>query len=67
MIKSRRMSWAGHVTRIGRRGIHIRYWCESQKGPLGKPRRRWMDNIRMDLEEIEWDGVDWIDVAQDRD
>jgi hypothetical protein len=34
---------------------------------LGRPRRRWMDNIKMDLREIEWDGMDWIDVAQDRD
>jgi hypothetical protein len=33
---------------------------------LGRPRRRWMDNIKMDLREIEWDGVDWIDMAQDR-
>jgi hypothetical protein len=37
------------------------------KRPLGRPRPRWVDNIRMDLREIECDGVDWIDVAQDRD
>jgi hypothetical protein len=37
------------------------------KRRLGRPRRRWMDNIKMDLREIEWDGMDWIDVAQDRD
>jgi hypothetical protein len=37
------------------------------KRPLGKPRRRWMDNIKMDLREIRWDGMDWIDLAQDRD
>jgi hypothetical protein len=37
------------------------------KRPLGRPRRRWVGNIRMDLGEIGWDGVDWIDVAQDRD
>jgi hypothetical protein len=37
------------------------------KRPLGKPRCRWVDNIRMDLREIEWDVVDWIDTAQDRD
>jgi hypothetical protein len=36
------------------------------KGPLGRPRRRWMDNIKMDLREIKWDGMDWIDLAQDR-
>jgi hypothetical protein len=37
------------------------------KRPLGGPRRRWVDNIRMDLREIGWDSVDWIDMAQDRD
>jgi hypothetical protein len=37
------------------------------KRPLGRPRRRWVDNIIMDLRELGWDGVDWIDLAQDRD
>jgi hypothetical protein len=37
------------------------------KRPRGRPRRRWVDNIKMDLREIVWDGVDWIDMAQDRD
>jgi hypothetical protein len=37
------------------------------KRPLGRPRRRWEDNIRMDLGDIEWGGMDWIDLAQDRD
>jgi hypothetical protein len=37
------------------------------KRPLGRPRRRWVDNIKMDLREIRWDGGDWIDMAQDRD
>jgi hypothetical protein len=37
------------------------------KRPLGRPRRRWVDNINMDLREIGWDGVDWIDLAQNRD
>jgi hypothetical protein len=37
------------------------------KRPLGRPRRRWVDNIKMDLTEIGWDGIDWIDLAQDRD
>jgi hypothetical protein len=37
------------------------------KRPLGRPRRRWVDNIKMDLREIGWDGMDWIDLAQDRD
>jgi hypothetical protein len=35
--------------------------------PLGRPRRRWVDNIKMDLREIGWDAMDWIDLAQDRD
>jgi hypothetical protein len=38
-----------------------------EKSPLGRPRRRWVDNIKMDLREIGRDGVDWIDTAQDRD
>jgi hypothetical protein len=37
------------------------------KRPLGRPRRRWVDNIKMDRREIRWDGVGWIDMAQDRD
>jgi hypothetical protein len=37
------------------------------KRPLGRPRRRWVDNIQMDLREIGWDGMDWIGMAQDRD
>jgi hypothetical protein len=37
------------------------------KRPLGRPRRRWVDNIKMDLREIGWDGMDWIELAQDRD
>jgi hypothetical protein len=37
------------------------------KRPLGRPRRRWVDNIKMDLREVRWDGRDWIDLAQDRD
>jgi hypothetical protein len=40
---------------------------KSLSSPLGRPRRRWVDNIKMDLREIEWVGMDWIDVAQDRD
>jgi hypothetical protein len=37
------------------------------KRPLGRPRRRWVDTIKMDLREVEWDGMDWIDLIQDRD
>jgi hypothetical protein len=42
------------------------YWWESYKRQLGRPRRRWVDNIRMNLREIGWDVMDWIDLAQDR-
>jgi hypothetical protein len=49
MIKSRRTRLAGHVARMGRRGIHIGYWWKSQKRPLGRQRRRWVDNFKIDL------------------
>jgi hypothetical protein len=56
------MRWAGHVARIGRRGMHIGYWGKSiWKETTGKPRRSWVDNIKMDLREIGWDGMNWID------
>jgi hypothetical protein len=69
MIMSRRMRWAGYVARIERRKMNIGYWWENQEEErlLGRPRRRWVDNIKMDLREIGWDGMDWIDLAQDRD
>jgi hypothetical protein len=53
---------------MGKRGKHIDYWWESQWGKrsLGRPRRRWVDNIRMDLGEVGWGGVDWKGLAQDR-
>jgi hypothetical protein len=41
--------------------------CSREQGPLGRQRRRWGDNIKMDLREIGWGGVNWIDLAQDRD
>jgi hypothetical protein len=44
--------------------MHIGYWWESQ---LGRPRRRWVNNIEMDLREKEWDGMDWTDLAQHKD
>jgi hypothetical protein len=49
--------------------MHIGYWGgkPEDKIPLGRPTCRWVDNIKMDLREIEWDGMDWIDLAQDRD
>jgi hypothetical protein len=52
---------------MGRRGTLIDYWWESQrKRPLGRPRRRLVDNIRIDLGEVEWGDVDWIVLAKDR-
>jgi hypothetical protein len=69
IIKSRRMRWAGHVARMGekRNAYRILVGKPEGKRPLGRPRRRWEDNIRMDLREIGWGGMDWIDLAQDRD
>jgi hypothetical protein len=69
MMKSRRMRWAGHVARRGAKRNAYRILVEKPEGkrPLGRPRRRWMDNIKMDLREVGWDGMDWIDLAQDRD
>jgi hypothetical protein len=69
MIKSRRMRWAGHVARMGKTRNAYRILVGKPEGKrlLGRPRRRWVDNIRIDLREIGWDGMDWIDLAQDRD
>ena len=67
--KSRRMRWAGHVARMGEdRGVH-RALVGRPKGkrPLGRPRRRWEDNIKMDLREIGGGRGDWMELAQDRD
>ena len=68
VIKSR-IRWAGHVARMGEeRGVY-RVLVEKPegKGPLGRPRRRWVDNIRMDLQKVGCGHVDWIGLAQDRD
>jgi hypothetical protein len=69
MIKSRRMRWAGHVARMGKgRGAYrILVGRPEGRRQLGRPRRRWEDNIKMDLEEMGWEGLDCIDMAQDRD
>jgi hypothetical protein len=69
MMKSRRVRWAGHVARMGETRYAYRILVGKSEGkrPLGKPRRRWVDNIKIDLREIGWDGMDWIDLAQDRD
>jgi hypothetical protein len=63
------MRWAGHVACLGeRRGVYRVLVGKPQgKGPLGKSRRRWKDNIKMDLQEVGCGGMDWIELAQDRD
>jgi hypothetical protein len=60
---------AGHVARMGEKRNAYRLLVGKPEGkrPLGRRRRRWVDNIKMDLREIGWDEVDWIDLAQDRD
>ena len=68
VIKSRRMRWAGHVARMGEeRGAYRVLGKPEGKRPLGRPGRRWVDNIRMDLQEVGCGYVDWIGLAQDRD
>jgi hypothetical protein len=69
MIESRRMRWTGHVTRMGReRNIYIILAGKpGGKIPLGRLRHRWVNTIKMDLREIGWDGMDWIDLAQNKD
>jgi hypothetical protein len=69
VIKARRMRWAGHVARMGevRGAYNILVGRPEGRRPLGRPRRRWEDNIEMDLREIGFVDVDWIDLAQDRD
>ncbi|KAJ4439205.1 hypothetical protein ANN_07324 [Periplaneta americana] len=68
-IKSRRLRWAGHVARMGesRNAYRVLVGRPEGKRPLGRPRRRWEDNIKMDLREVGYDDRDWINLAQDRD
>jgi hypothetical protein len=65
MIKSTRMRWAGHVARMGetRNAYRILVGKSEEKRPLGRQRRRWVDNIKIDLRETGWDGVDWIGLS----
>jgi hypothetical protein len=68
VIKWRRMRWAGHVVRIEERGAY-RILVERPEGrrPRGRPRHRWEDNIKTDLREVGWGGMNWIELAQDTD
>ena len=68
VIKSRRMRWAGHVARMDEdRGCIGSWWETGGKEPLGRPRRRWVDNIRTDLLEVGCGYMDWTGLAQNRD
>jgi len=69
LINPRRMSWAGNVARMGEMKNAHKILVRKPEGkrPLGRPRRRWEDNIRMDRREVVWDGVDWVHLAQDRE
>jgi hypothetical protein len=67
VIKFRRMRWTGHVALMGIRNVYkILVGKPEGMRPLGRPTRRWEDNIRMDFREIGWEGMDWIHLTQDR-
>jgi hypothetical protein len=68
VIRSRRMRWAGYVARMGGRRVSCRVSVGKSEGrrPRGRPRSRWEDNIKMDLQEMGWGGMDVIDLAQNR-
>jgi hypothetical protein len=68
MIKSKGMRWTGNVARMGEKNAYrLLMGKQGGKRPLGRPRCKWVDNIRMDLGEVGWGDVDWIGLAQDRD
>jgi hypothetical protein len=69
MVKSRRMRWAGHVARMGedRRVYRVLVGKPEGKNPFGRPRRRWENNIKMDLQKVGRVRGDWMELAQDRD
>jgi hypothetical protein len=68
MMKSRRIRWAGYGTNGEKRNTYrILVGKPEDKRPQGRPRRRWVDNIKTDFIEIEWDGTDWIDLAHNSD
>jgi hypothetical protein len=69
VVKSRRMRWAGHVARMGEgRGVYrVLVGKPERKRPFRRPRRRWEDNIMIDLQEVEGGCADWMELAQDRE
>jgi hypothetical protein len=69
VIKSRRMRWAGHVTRRGEgKGVYrVLVGKPERKRPMGRPRLKWEENIKMDLQKVGCGSMDWIELAQDRD
>jgi hypothetical protein len=69
VVKSKRMRWAGNVARMGEdTGVHrVLVGKPGRKRPLGRPRRRWEDNIKMDLQEVVGGHGHWMELAQDRD
>jgi len=69
VIKLRRMRWAGHVAHMGKERRVYRILAGKPEGrrPLGRPKRRWVGNIRIDLQEVGCGYMDWIGLAQDRD
>ena len=68
-LKSRRLRWAGHVARMEqfRNAYRVLVGKPESKRPLGRPRRRWKDNIKMDMREVGCDPREWIDLTEDRD
>ena len=69
VIKERKIRWVGHAACMGEsKGVYrVLLGKPEGKRPLGRPRHRWQDNIKMDLQEVGCEGMDWIDLAQDRD
>jgi len=69
VIEWRRIRWAGHVTHIreGRVFYRVLVGKPERKRPLGRPRFRWENNIKIDLHEVEYGGMDWFELSQDRD
>jgi hypothetical protein len=68
VVKSRRMRWAGHVARMGEGGVHrVLVGKPEGRRPLGRPRRRWEEHIKRDLQDVGGECGDWMERAQDRD